>query len=159
MQSICKKKQQVKRTCIQYNGRRAQGLSLEDVEKRQQWAKNKKKEKEAKEQARRAKRDKQYLAKISKNLMRLRPDMFRGAISTQKAFNIRPSLISHVGPNSRRPRNTKSDNQDFALVSQDLIWLGPNLFWQLDTDERVLNTSVRNKEKIVQRRNNTPMQL
>ena len=91
--------------------------------------------------------------------MRLETDLFREPVSTQKASNIRPSSISRAGPTSWWPRGTKSDNQDFATVSQDLIRLGPDLFWQLETDEQVLNTSVRNKGKIVQRKKNTPVQL
>ncbi len=129
------------------------------MEERRRWTENKKKEKEAKEQARRAKRDKQYLAQVSKDLIRLGPDLFREPVSTQRASNIRPSSISRAGPTSLWPRGTKSDNQDFATVSQDLIRLGPDLFWQLETDEQVLNTSVRNKGKIVQRKKNTPVQL
>ena len=91
--------------------------------------------------------------------MRLSSDLFRELLSTKKVFNIRPSLVSQAEPTSRRPRDTKSDNQDVAIVSQDPIWLGPNLFWRLETDEYVLNTSVRNKENIVQKRKNTPVQL
>ncbi len=72
-----RKKQQAKRTGIQYNGRGARVLSLENVKESRRWAENKKEEKEAKEQARRAKRDKQYLAHVSKDLMRLGPDLFR----------------------------------------------------------------------------------
>ncbi len=33
------------------------------------------------------------------------------------------------------------------------------MFWQLETDEQVLNISVGNKGKIVQRKKNTPVQL
>ncbi len=91
--------------------------------------------------------------------MRLGPDLFWEPVSIHKASNIRPSLISCTEPTSRRPRGTKSDNQNFVTISQDLIRFGPDLFWQLETDEQVLNTSVKNKEKIVQRRKNTPVQL
>ncbi len=69
------KKQRVQPTCTQYNGPGARVLTLEDVEKRRRLAENKKKEKEAQSQAGEKKQDDRLFFQISKDLMRLGPDL------------------------------------------------------------------------------------
>ena len=70
-----RKKQRAQRTGTQYDGQGARVLSLEDVEKRRRLVENKKKGKEAKSQARKEKQDDQLFFLVSKDLMRLGPDL------------------------------------------------------------------------------------
>ena len=69
------KKQQAQRTGISYNGQTVCVLSLKDVEKRSQLAENKKKEKEAKSQTKKKKQVDRLFFLVSKDLMRLEPDL------------------------------------------------------------------------------------
>ncbi len=76
--SNTQKKQRTQRIDTRYNRQRAQILSLEDVEKRRRVAENKKKEKEAKSKARKKKPDDRLFFLVSKDLMRLGPDLIYG---------------------------------------------------------------------------------
>lgn len=66
-----RKKRQANRTGTQYDGKKTQHLSLEEVKWRRQFVINKEKELEAQQIAQKSKRDKADLAKTCKKLMRL----------------------------------------------------------------------------------------
>lgn len=87
----------------------------------------------------------------SKDLMCWKPDLFKESLFIQKTSNIWLSLIYWVISIRRLPKDTKSDNQDFTTVSQNLIWLESYWFWLLKNNEQVLNISIKNKLKIVTR--------
>ncbi len=72
------KKRRAQRKSTKYDGQVARVLSLEDVEKRKRLAENKQKEKEAKSQARKEKQDDRLFFLVSKDLMRLGPDLIYG---------------------------------------------------------------------------------
>ena len=139
-----RKKQRAERTGIQYDGQGARVLSLEDVEERSQIAENKGKDKEAKKLAQKEKQDDRYFLQVSKNLMRLGPDLIYRPISSKNTKN--------PGPSARYKKR-----RDQALVSafQDLLRIGPDVFEELVSDDLVFNTHIQNKEKGVPRRKNT----
>lgn len=62
-----RKKQRTQRTGLQYDGKGAQVLSLEDVEERRQLAEKKKMDKEARLQAKKQKEDDRYFLQVSKD--------------------------------------------------------------------------------------------
>ena len=78
-------------------------LSLDDIKKRNQLAENEEKDKEAKRLAQKEKQDDRYFLQVSKNLMRLGPDLIYGPnppISSKNTENLSSST-----------RNKKHDNQ------------------------------------------------
>ena len=72
MAANTRKKRRAQRTGIQYDGQGARVLSLEDVEKKRQVAENRKKDTEAKKLAQKEKKD---FLQVSKDLMRLGPNL------------------------------------------------------------------------------------
>ena len=69
------KKRRVQHTGIQYDSQDARVLSLENVEERRQLAKNKRNDKEAKKLTQKERQANRYFLQVSKNLMRLAPDL------------------------------------------------------------------------------------
>ena len=122
-------------------------MSLEDVEKRRQVAENRKKETEAKKLAQKEKKDNRYFLQVSKDLMQLGPDLIYGP---------KPLLPSKNTKNSgSSTRNKKREDQPLVNAFQDLLRIGPDVFEELVSEDLVLNTPIRNKEKGIPRRKNT----
>ena len=141
------KKRRAQRTGIAYDAQGACVLSLEDVEKRRQLAENKEKDREAKRLAQKEKQDDRYFLQVSKNLMRLGPDLIYGPnppISSKNTENISSST-----------RNKKYDNQVLANAFQDLLRIEPDVFEELVLDGPVSNTVMQNKGKGIPKRKNT----
>ena len=86
-----RKKRRAQQTGIAYDNQSARVLSLKDVEKRRQLAKNIEKDREAKRLAQNEKQDNRYFLQVSKNLMRLGPDLIyktNPPISSKNTENI-----------------------------------------------------------------------
>ena len=115
-------------------------MSLEDVEKRRQLAENKKQEKEAKVEARKQKRNDRFFFQVSKDLMRLGPDLIYG-----------PNLVA---PRSL-PKNKKRDDSIFQDAFQDLLQISPNIFEETISGDLGLKIPTQNKGKGVPRKKNT----
>ena len=111
-------------------------MSLEDVEKRRQLVENKKREKEAKVEARKQKQD----DRLSKDLMRLGPDLIYG-----------PNLVA---PRSLS-KNKKRDDAIFQDAFQDLLQISPNIFEETISGDLGLRIPTQNKGKGVSRTKNT----
>ena len=135
-----RKKQRVQRTGLKNDGQGARVLSLEDVEKRRQLAENKKQEKEAKVEARKQKQDDRFFFQVSKDLMRLGPDLIYG-----------PNLVA---PQSL-PKNKNRDNSTFQDAFQDLLQISPNIFEETISGDLGLKIPAQNKGKGVSRKKNT----
>ena len=135
-----RKKQRVQRTGLKNDGQGARVLSLEDVEKRRQLAENKKREKEAKVEARKQKQDDRFFFQVSKDLMRLGPDLIYG-----------PNLVA---PQSL-PKNKNRDNSTFQDAFQDLLQISPNIFEETISGDLGLKIPAQNKGKGVSRKKNT----
>ena len=122
-------------------------MSLEDVEERRQVVENKRKDKEAKKLAQKEKQDDRYFLQVSKNLLRLGPDLIYGP---------KPLISSKNTKNSgSSARNKKREDQSLMNAFQDLLRIGPDVFEELVSDDLVLNTPIRNKEKGLPRRKST----
>ena len=100
-------------TGTQYDGQGARLLSLEDVEKRRQLAENKKKEKEARSQVRKEKQNYRLFSQVSKDLMRLGPDLIYG-----------PDLVTARS----LPKNKKRDDSIFQNAFHDLLQITTHIF-------------------------------
>lgn len=135
-----RKKQRAQRTGLQYDGQGARVLSLEDIEKRRQLAENKKREKEAKVEARKQKQDDRFFFQVSKDLMRLGPDLIYG-----------PNLVA---PRSL-PKNKKRDDSIVQDAFQDLLQISPNIFEETIPGNLGLKITAQNKGKGVSRKKNT----
>ncbi len=127
------------RAHTKYDGQGARVLSLEDVEKRRRLAENKKKEKEAKSQARIEKQDDRLFFLVSKDLMRLGPDLIYGPNP------ITPRLL---------PKNKKQDDSIFQNAFYDLLQITPDIFEETIIDDLGSKTSARDKRKCVSRKKN-----
>ena len=110
------------------------------MEKRKGLAENKQKEKEAKSQARKEKQDDRLFFLVSKDLMRLGPDLI-------------------YGPNPVTPRplpkNKKQDDSIFQNAFYDLLQITPDIFEETVMGELGSKTSARNKGKGVSRKKKT----
>ena len=73
--NVQKKRRADRREGKQYDGQGARHLGLKEVERRRQYAVDKKQELEARETAKKTKRDEVQLAKVCKELIRLGPDL------------------------------------------------------------------------------------
>ncbi len=142
-----RKKRRAQPTGIVYDGQGAFVLSLEDVEKRKQLVENKEKDKEAKLLAHKEKQDDRYFLQVSKNLMRLGPDLIYGPNS--------PIFSKNIKNLSSSTRNKKYDNQVSTNAFQDLFCIEPDIFEELVLDGLVSNTLIQNKEKGIPKRKNT----
>ncbi len=107
-------------------------MSLEDGEKRRQLAENRKKEKEAKSLAKKKKQDDRLFFLVSKDLMRLGPDLIYG--------------LNPVTPRSL-PKNKKQDDSIFQNAFSNLLQITPDIFEERVTGDLGSKTSARNKEK------------
>ncbi len=115
-------------------------MSLEDMEKRRRRAENKKKEKEAKSQARKEKQDDRMFFLVSKDLIRLGPDLIYGP--------------NPVAPRSL-PKNKKQDDSIFQNAFYDLLQITPDIFEETVMGELRSKTSAWNKRKSVSRKKKT----
>ena len=115
-------------------------MSLEDVEKRKRLAKNKKKEKESKSQAEKEKQDDRLFFWVSKNLMRLGPDLIYG--------------LNPITPRSL-PKNKKQDDYIFQNAFSDLLQITLDIFEEKVMGNLGSKTSARNKGKGVSRKKKT----
>ena len=140
------KKRRAQHTGIQYDSQGAYVLSLEDVEERKQLAKNKRKDKEAKKLAQKERQANRYFLQVSKNLMRLAPDLIYGP---------NPPISSK---NTKNPGssawNKKCEDQALINAFQDLLRIEPDVFEELVLDDLVSNTPIQNKGKGIPRRKN-----
>ena len=121
--------------------------NIKEVEKKRQLAENKEKDKEAKRLAQKEKQDDRYFLQVSKNLMRLGPDLIYGPnppISSKNTENLSSST-----------RNKKHDNQVLTNAFQDLLRIEPDVFEELVLDGLVSNTLIQNKGKGIPKRKNT----
>ena len=112
-------------------------MSLEDVEKRRRLAENKKKEKEAKSQARKEKQDDRLFFLVSKDLMRLGPDLIYG-----------PNPVTP----QPLPKNKKQDGSIFQNAFYNLLQITPDIFEETVIGDLRSKTSARDKRKGVSRR-------
>ncbi len=141
------KKRRPQRTGIAYDGQAPRVLNLENDKKRKQLAENKEKDKEAKQLAQKEKQDDRYFLQVSKNLMRLGPDLI---------FGLNPLISSKNTENfSSSTRNKKHNNQVLTNAFQDLLCIEPDVFEELVLDGLVSNTLIQNKEKCIPKRKNT----
>ena len=131
------KKQRVQRTGTQYNGQGARVLSLKDVEKRRRLAESKKKEKEAKSQAKKEKQDDRLFFLVSKDLMRLGPDLIYGP----------NPVISCL-----LPKNKKRDDSIFQNAFYGLLQITPDIFAEPVIGNLGSKKSVQSKGKGISRR-------
>ena len=141
-----RKKRQVQRTGILYDGQGARILSLEDVEERRQQAEIKRNDKEAKKLAQKEKQDDQYFLQVSKTFMRLEPDLIYRSNPPISSKNTKTSGTS--------ARNKKREDQALINAFQDLLQIDPDLFKELDLNDLVSNTTIQNKGKAVFRKKN-----
>ena len=122
-------------------------MSLEDVEERRQLVENKREAKETKKLAQKEKQDDRYFLQVSKNLMRLGPDLIYGP---------NPSISSK---NTKNPgsstRNKKHDDHVLINAFQDLLQIEPDVFEELVLDDLVPNTPIQIKGKGIPKRKNT----
>ena len=120
---------------------------MKDVESRRQLAENKKKNKEAKQSAQKEKQDNYYFIQVSRDFMRLRPDL---------VYRFNPSVSSK---NTKNPgssaRNRKDRDSTLINAFYDLLQIEPDLFEDLILDDPVSYTPAQNKGKGVPRRKNT----
>lgn len=107
------KKKRANRTGKQYDGQGARHLSLEEVERRRQFAINKQKELEDRQAARKTKREEAELAKACKELMRLGPDLVGPPpepviplAALQKPRPVSKTQRTRVNPQRTRTRKT-----------------------------------------------------
>lgn len=99
-------------------------------------------DKEARILAKKQKEDDRYFLQVSKDLMRLGPELKYGPnFST-------PSPKNTTNPDSLA-RNKKRGDLIFTNAFQDLLRIAPDLFEELVMDDLVSNTSVRGKGKKV----------
>lgn len=108
---------------------------------------NKEKDKEAKQLAQKEKQDDRYFFQISKNLMRLGPDLIYGPnppISSKNTENLSSSTRYKI-----------YDNQVLANAFQDLLCIEPDVFEELVLDGPVSNTVIQNRGKGIPKRRNT----
>ncbi len=134
------KKQQAQLTSTQYNSQGACVLSLEDVEKRRRLAENKKKKKEAKSEARKEKQNDRLFFLVSKDRVRLGPDLIYG--------------LNPVTPWSL-PKNKKRGDSIFQNAFYNLLQTTPDIFEETVMSELGSKTSARNKKKGVSRKKKT----
>ncbi len=140
------KKRRVQRTGIQYDSQGVRVLGLEEVKKRKQLVENKKKDKEAQKLAPKERQANRYFFQVSKNLIRLAPDLI---------YRPNPpiSLKNTKNPGSSS-RNKKCEDQALINAFQDLLRIEPDVFEELVLDDLVSNTPIQNKRKIPPRRKN-----
>lgn len=145
------KKRRTQRTGLQYDGRGARVLSLEDVEERRRLAEKKKKDKEAKAEEKRQKQENRDFLVVTKNLMRLGPDLIYGPkhppSTTLSSKNTTGGISS--------TRNKKRTNPIDTTAFQELLQISPDIFEEFVLDDLVSKKPVPVKEKGVSKRKNT----
>ena len=120
---------------------------MKDLEDRRWLAENKKKNKEAKQSAQKEKQNNCYFLQVSRDLMRLGPDLVYGS-------NPPVSLKNTKNPGSLA-RNKKRGDSTLINAFHDLLQIEPDLFEDLILDDPVSYTPAQNKGKGVPRRKNT----
>ena len=135
-----RKKQRAQRTGTQYDGQGDRLLSLEDVEKRRQLAENKKKEKEARSQVRKEKQNDRLFSQVSKDLMRLGPDLIYG-----------PYLVT----SRSLPKNKQRDDSIFQNAFHDLLHIIPHIFEETVEGDLGFKKTALNKGKCISRKKYT----
>lgn len=120
---------------------------MKDVEDRRRLAENKKKNKEAKKSAQKDKQDSRYFLQVSRDLMRLGPDLIYGS---------NPPVSSKITKTpSSSARNKKRGDSSLINAFHDLLQIKPDLFEDFILDDPVSYTPAQNKGKGVPRRKNT----
>ncbi len=110
------------------------------MEKRKRLAENKKKEKEAKSQAKKEKRDDRLFFLVSRDLMRLGPD-----------------LIYRPNPVTPRPllKNKKQNDSIFQTAFYDFLQMTSDNFEEIVIGDLGSKTSAQDKRKDISRKKNT----
>lgn len=99
-------------------------------------------------QAKKQKQDDRYFLQVSKDLMRLGPELIYGPNSST------PSSKNTTNPDSLA-RNKKRGDLIITHAFQNHLRIAPDHFEELVVDELVSNTPVRGKGEAVSRKKNT----
>ena len=141
------KKRRTERTGTQYGSQGARVLSMKDVEDRRRLAENKKKDKEAKQSVQKDKQNSRYFLQVSRDLMRLGPDLIYGSKPLVSSKNTKTPSSS--------ARNKNRGDSSLINAFHDLLQIEQDLFEDFILDDPVSYTPAQNKGKGVSRWKNT----
>lgn len=137
------KKQWTQHIGLQYNSQVTRVLSLDDIEKRKQLVEEKNRDKEAKIEKKWQKQRYQNFLVMTKSLIRLGPNLLYGSISSLS------TILSSKNTTDRIPLTRQKNHNNPIVMSAfwDLLPISPDIYYEFDLDNLVLEKLILAKDK------------